>query len=610
MMLTQYIPFEKKEFRPHQKEAIESIIAALNSDAKNVILNAPVGAGKSLIAYVLAKYYDDKEKDSYLYTSTILLQEQYLRDFPDLVTAKGRSNFECIESNAGFNCDVGVCKQQKGYFCPHGVGMDEDIGLYLKDEDDPCLYWGQKINAMYAPISILNYKYLLTDNMYLSHFPVRDLAIYDEGHNLEKELMGALSLEMSDYQLKRDLNHGFKDYENKTISEWADILAELGHEYSDLAEDMEDPLKQERFFTRAQTFLGSSRRLEDNPHNWVYNFDTKFERWAGKKVRTVTFKPVETYMYTDLLFMSAEQHVIMSGSILKPDIFAEELNISDYEYIEIPSIVPAVNRPIYREYVGSMSARNFDANHKALCVKIGEIAQRHLEQKGIIHTFTYKIADKIKECYGDDDRYLFHDVNNREEVTQEFLDSEEPLIFVSPYSYEGVDFPYEKGRWQIIAKNPYPYLGDAQVKARETIDGTKHDRDYGWCFRQIALVLSQMYGRTNRAADDYSITYLLDSDINRAFGSAALVTDYFLEGLVGYNYDKEFEFGENPYEKVSTRSERLKFLQCSILDAVRDEDLNSLEKLRKAYKALPGPSFKEVTPTVNSLLGSGALVYK
>lgn len=607
-MLSQYIPFEKKEFRPHQEEAIKSILGALDNDCPNIILNAPVGSGKSMIAYIVAKKMLEYEKSSYLYTSTILLQEQYLKDFEDLVTAKGRSNFECIESDAGFNCDVGVCKQKNNYRCAHGVSFDDELGICLKDEDDPCLYWEQKVNAIQAPISILNYKYLLTDNMFLNHFPVRDLGIYDEGHNLEKEIMGALQVELSDYQLKRDLNHSFRVCNN--INDWGVELYTLSEEYRDLADTEENPIKQERYQTRAQTFSGASKRLDANPENWVFTMDEKFERWAGKKIKTVTFKPVETHMYMDLLFMSAQQHVIMSGSILKPDIFAEELALDDYEYIEIPSIVPAKRRPIYREYVGSMSARNFDNNYDNLCNKIYEIAERHSDEKGIIHTFTYKIAKRLEDAFGRDDRYVFHNSDNREIMTEYFLESDEPLILVSPYSYEGVDFPYDQGRWQIIAKNPYPYLGDAQVRARETLDGIKHDKDYGWCFRQIALVLSQMYGRTNRAIDDYSVTYLLDSDINRSFGNAALVTDYFLEGLVGYNYEKEFDLGTNAYDKTSVRSQRLKFLQTSILDAVQYEKLNTLEKLRKAYKALDGPSFKEVTPTVNSLISSGALVYK
>lgn len=607
-MLKKYIPFEKKEFRPYQEEAILQILESFD-DHKNVILNAPVGSGKSLISYVIARHLEENEGlDTYMYTSTILLQQQYLRDFKGLVTAKGRSNFDCIESDCEYTCDVGICKQVSKYSCQHGITMGGEYGICLKDEEDPCLYWQQKMKAIESPISILNYKYLLTDNMFLHHFPVRYMGIYDEGHNLEKELMGSLQLEITDYQLKNDLSIGFKQHNN--IEDWSSELMNLSFKYKDLAEETQNPIKQERFETRAKTLNLTSQRLSEDPTNWVFNSDTKFERWAGRNVQSVTFKPIETYMYTDLLFMSSEKHLIMSGSILKPDIFADELNIDDYVYIEIPSVVPPENRPIYREYVGSMSRKNFDTNFPLLCAKIKEIADRHSEEKGIIHTFTYKIAHELKQVLGENDRYMFHNSSNREDVTEEFMESDEPFILVSAYSYEGVDFPYDQARWQIIAKNPYPYLGDAQVRARESIDGIKHDRDYGWCFRQVALVLSQMYGRTNRAIDDYSVTYLLDSDINKAFGASALVTDYFLEGLDGYNYTKEFVLSNDAYNKTSTRSKRLKDVQTAILNAVNDEGLNSLEKLRKAYKELEGPSFKEVTPTVQSLLSSGALVYR
>ena len=55
MNLEQYIPFQNKQFRPHQKEAIIKIIEAIEAGHKNIVLNACVGLGKSLIAYVLSQ---------------------------------------------------------------------------------------------------------------------------------------------------------------------------------------------------------------------------------------------------------------------------------------------------------------------------------------------------------------------------------------------------------------------------------------------------------------------------------------------------------------------------------------------------------------------------
>ena len=62
MNLEQYIPFANKQFRPYQKEAIIKIIEAIEAGHKNIVLNACVGLGKSLIAYVLSQYFLEKKQ--------------------------------------------------------------------------------------------------------------------------------------------------------------------------------------------------------------------------------------------------------------------------------------------------------------------------------------------------------------------------------------------------------------------------------------------------------------------------------------------------------------------------------------------------------------------
>ena len=89
MELKRFIPFEKKEFRQGQEEAINSIINFIEDGDKYIILNAPVGSGKSVIAYVVAKYLEQQSYDTYLSTGTKILQDQYIHDFTDVKTIKG-----------------------------------------------------------------------------------------------------------------------------------------------------------------------------------------------------------------------------------------------------------------------------------------------------------------------------------------------------------------------------------------------------------------------------------------------------------------------------------------------------------------------------------------
>lgn len=607
MNLEKYIPFEEKKFRPHQREAIETTIAAIETGVETILINAPVGFGKSIVGYCIAKYFEEKGDWSYIYTKTTFLQDQYLRDFKDLKTAMGRGNFECLMT-PGETCSYGKCKTINKFSCPVGVMMGSDIEL--KSFDHPftrnCLYWQQKYDAINNPISILNYPYMITDNMYLNHFKERKLGIYDEGHGLESSLMNAFELQISDYQIFYDLN---TELEVKgSIEEWADELHKFGAMYGNLAKETEEVHQRERFESREEALNSCADFLEEDSQNWIFNVNIKKDN--DREITVVTFKPIEIQEYTDVLFSKTQHKVIMSGSILKPDIFINELGLSsdNFEYIEVPSIVPPKQRPIIRDYVGSMSRRNIDTTMPLLIKKIQEIADNHLEEKGIIHTFTYGVNYKLFEKLRHDDRFIFHTQKNRVEKTNEFKESpdDEGLILVSPYSYEGVDFPYDQARWQIICKNPYPYLGDAQVKARIQMDKISFSTDWGWLNRQIALVLSQMYGRTNRAVDDYSVTYILDKDIERALGPASLVTDYFLEGLEGYNYTTKLIIVDP--SKMRSRGVNREN-QEAILGNIRDDGLDTLEKLRQAYKRLPGGSYIEVKKAVDYLLKCGAIKY-
>ena len=606
MNLEQYIPFEKKEFRPYQKETIENVISAIENGTETILLNAPVGAGKSLIGYCVAKYLEEQGDTSYVFTRTTFLQDQYLRDFKDIKTAMGRSNFPCLIDKDDVTCDYGVCKQRK-FTCPVGADLSDGVNLRVLDDkhDEYCPYWLQKYNAIKNPISILNYPYLIADNLYTHHFPYRKLGIFDEGHSLETVLMSALELEITDYQIKRDLD---KDIEVKTnVSDWIEQLEDFAEGYKTKARKEFDIKIKERYETRYEAISQCVNSLKENADNWVFNTFVKNDKRKKTSIRHVVFKPIEIQEYTDILFGKVQHKLIMSGSILKADLFVDELGLSDYEYIEMPSIVPIERRPIIRDYVGSMSQRNFESNYPKLVAKIKEIADKHMFEKGVIHTFTYNINYQLFKAFRNDDRFIFHTQDNRVEKTNEFkeLPDDEGYIFVSPYSYEGVDFPYDQARWQILCKNPYPYLGDAQVKARLERDKIEHSTDWGWVNRQIALALSQMYGRTNRAVDDYSVTYILDSDIERDFGPASLVTDYFLEAIKGYNYTRPFKVVD--LDRIRSRG-RNRENQLIIIEEIK-KGLNTMKKLRQEYKKLPSSSYVEVKKAVDYLLACGAIAY-
>ncbi len=85
-------------------------------------------------------------------------------------------------------------------------------------------------------------------------------------------------------------------------------------------------------------------------------------------------------------------------------------------------------------------------------------------------------------------------------------------MIVAPSLDRGVDFKGDDCRVQIIAKVPYPYLGDKQIKARMNLEDGQQ-----WYTVRTIRDLVQMTGRGVRSETDYCTTYILDRGFGRLF---------------------------------------------------------------------------------------------
>ncbi len=622
MGLEEFIPFENKEFRPGQKEAITKIINSIEDGNRYTILNAPVGSGKSLIGYIVAKYLEDFNDFTYLCTGTKILQSQYIEDFQDVKTIKGRMNFKCLEEPL-FSCDKGMCQTHSKYSCFHKPILKENweyneqelptIPLRTKnglsfygDSDfddyflyDMCPYWKQKIKGIMSPITMLNYDYLISDARFVQHLPHRKFLVCDEGHNIEKILMRQLESSFSPFVVKKETGFDFQPSNN--ITDWIDQFETVAGIYKDKAKLSVSDEKKKKMQEKYSKFSLLHFLLDSNSSNWVFIS----EKHNGHLF--YTFKPIMVSMYTNFIFGVADHVLIMSGTVLKKDIFERDLGIESSEYIEIPSIIPSKNRPIVKSYVGAMSMSSVNATMPHMIRKIQNIAEKHQNEKGVIHTFTYKIARAFQEAFKSDDRFMFHSQKNKENVFNQFKKDKTNKILVSPVAFEGIDFPYDQARWQCICKEPFPNMRDPQISIRDSVD-------YDWVFRQRCLVLSQMYGRTNRASDDYSVTYLLDSRLESLLGPSSLVTDYFFEALEDFRYEDEFVLQENAYEKLTKDNSRKNHefdreVERNILQDI-EAGYNSLSLLRREYKKFPSDAYKYITPAIERLLKHNAIMYK
>lgn len=623
MDLKQYIPFEKKEFRQHQEKAIGDIIDSIEDGNRFTILNAPVGSGKSLLGYITAKYFENKgHHHTYLCTGTKILQSQYIQDFKDVKTIKGRANFQCYTEPL-LDCANGMCQSHSNFHCESKPILKEDwifdgaplpwdpieidgIKRFYGDPEfdemftkNMCPYWKQKINGIMSPITMLNYDYLISDLRFVQHLPHRKLLVADEAHNIEKILMRQLETSFSPSVVFKETDFMFKESVN--IVDWIEQVAEVADRYKKRIKTVESEKTKKRMEEKYHKFVTLHTLLEDNPANWVFTKD------KNSKGVYYTFKPIMISEYSRLIFSIAEHVLLMTGTVLKQDIFARDLGIDDFSYIEIPSVIPSCNRPIVKMYAGSMARSSIDATMPNMIATIKMLAEKHKNEKGLINTYTYSIANRLQKALGSDSRFMFHDQNNKEKVFERFKKDKTNKILVSPVAFEGIDLSYDVARFHLIVKDPFPNIGDKQLSTRDSID-------YGYIFRDRCRVLSQAYGRCIRGPSDYAVTYLLDSRIENLLGPSTLVTSYFLEGLVDMRYEDTLVLTDDAYSKLTKDNKRKthefeREVELNILHDIED-GYDSLEKLHIAYKQFPSDSYKYIIPGVNRLLKHGAIKYK
>ena len=522
-------PFEQP--RVGQLDIIQDINDAIRKGFKYIILEAGTGTGKSAIATTLAKMYES----AYILTMTKQLQSQYCDEF-DFPLVKGRNNFSCLQDNLDSTCDMGTCKTtptSSNFFCKYGVAKNPTLDAELAFEDsfggtvfyqspEHCHYWNQKANAINSPITLMNYDYGIVELNYVKHFGTRSLLILDEAHNIENKLMSTMEVTLYNRTLEKDINKTIskETLKDGELEDWMAEIEAIGEAYEDI--DLKDVSKNkaDRIRSTISRLKTLRNNLEKEPKNWVIDTNE-----AG-----VVFKPLRVNRYAkNNLLRYGDVVIFMSATILSHQMFSKWLGLNPNEvyHIKVDSPFSKEKRPIILDLAGKMSANRIKDTAPKTIPILQKILKKHEGDKGLIHTHSYKCQQYITNNLANS-RLISHTSHNREQVLNYFEKDENPLVLVSPSMSEGVDLPYDKCRFQIIYKIPFPYLGDLQVNMRMK-------RDKRWYAYKTVMTLMQAYGRGMRAEDDSCYTYILDSDINMLFKSPlyrSLIPDFFKEAVV------------------------------------------------------------------------------
>jgi len=538
--------------RKEQKEALSFIDSEWRRDKNNkfFLLNLPVGTGKSHLALMIADWYQKNVSKSAkvdIITNSKILQDQYADTYSSISDLKGKENYECEQ----YSCS-----------CAQGA----EFNRLNKTSCETCPYNSAKESFISGNISLTNfYLYILYAIYNPKLLESRDarVLIVDESHEFDDVMSDFISIKMTENSIKKMkfTNEGEIIKRLKAVSSIADyvkFLTYLLNEVNSTVEDMEKGLgSQSRNVRSDKRDLKISKLLKTknsdvkimqsitelrqhqlkidiflkeykaNPNNWVLeqNYNEKL------KQKELSLEPIWAYDYLDkYVFSNYDMVVLMSGTILDKNLFCQlnGLDVTKAVYYSIRSPFPLKNRPIYYMPVGKMSYKAKEDTFKRYIPYIQKLLSKYKNQKGIIHTNSFELANWIKTSIKDP-RLLFHDSSNKDEMLKFHFESEEPTVLVSPSMDTGVSFDHEKSRFQIIAKVPYPSLASQKNKLRQ-----KNNPDwYSW--KTIAGIV-QMSGRSVRSETDWADTIIIDGSFSDVIKySGHLIPDWIQEAITKIN---------------------------------------------------------------------------
>lgn len=522
--------------RNSQIKLINKINYAIGEGYRNIILEAGTGIGKSAIATTLANMYED----SYILTMTKQLQEQYLNDFPDILAEiKGRGNYKC---NYKGSCDYCIKAEYNLRKC-----SDCEYNLAFK-------------RAMDSDNVITNYDYFYYVGVSNKLLDSRELLILDEAHNLERKML-MLSTEtlnreyisikfgidifkplmdntQSYYNLKRNTEY-WKDLCDELIRKCKSNIREIeGENKNDVQVTLDEfennPNKYSSFdYVEKQKLeqdmiVFASIGLGLTTDDYIIDLPSENEIRSNKMDISIEFKPYSVSKYTEELLDLGNVRIFLTGTLGSNEKFCKwnNLNADETYYIYEKSPFDVEKRPIYIDFIGSMSGERNNTpnwmNSKSL-LKIREIIDKYPDKKGVIHTSSneqaFWIMDNLREY-----NLQFVGGEDRNHSLNDFAKSDDSVILIGASIKDGVDFKGDLCRFQIIFKVPYPQLNE-QVKYRKELDPK-------WYYYQAVMALMQAYGRGIRDSDDYCDMYIIDSDFEKLYNyNKRFFNEYFIEAI-------------------------------------------------------------------------------
>jgi Rad3-related DNA helicase len=482
-------------WRPLQRETVEAVSGG---NAPAVLLEAPTGFGKSLLAAAVARVTRGK---IVIVTQTLQLQEQYLRQFPFMQALAGKSSFLC---------------QLKGLEATAVNEAPCQTGMACKTRPT-CPYFLQAKRARSSRVIITNYAKVVS-----SFLGRPDFLICDEGHLLERQILASYTIRLRYDEMAAA---GFPVPPFGSIHEAANwATGKLGlvqHEMQSL-----------ELVTRDQDYIKStvSRQRYQQLRAVSFPLDRLSNAapttlWSIEPYRSVMcIRPIWASEHVHEFFASPKRLLIQSAT-LDPDRVSGILGIKKYQAITLPSEFPVERRPIYYWPVAKMGIKSSDADLAAIMEAVDIILEHYPKSRGIIHSVNWTITAAIEKMSQHKHRLIVQPRGKKRAWGIDRFLATPHSVLVSPSVTTGLDGRFERARFQILPKLPFEDQSEAAIEERLETDPL-------WYAYQCAFQIQQATGRVMRDKTDYGETWILDEHFTWFYAQHRdLFSGWFAEAL-------------------------------------------------------------------------------
>jgi len=525
--------FPAPSFRGNQREALSAIRDAFATGNDAVLVRAPTGSGKSLLASAVAGAARTPEEanpaeatGAYYTTPQVSQLDDVAEDdlLSDLNVIRGKSNYTCIlPDETTTPVDRAPCARESGYDC---------------SIQHRCPYYADRAIASNRAVAAMTLAYFM-QTAGSEVFGKRDVVVIDEAHGLSEwaEMYATVDLRPRTVPVWDDV--GVPDVAD--ADDPLDRTARFAETLAGVCERAAEDLAASQELTAAEA--ARRDRLQDlrSELKWFvsdYRDPTSTTTWVVDQPdgegTPITIKPIDPSRYLHhTVWDRGNKFALLSATILDKDAFCRGVGLdpSNVALVDVPHTFPLEHRPLYDVTQGKMTYEHRDETVPKVARLLVRLMAHHPDEKGIVHCHSYAIQERLAERlenFGVSARIRTHDRENRDAALEEWKATDDPDVFCSVKMEEALDLRDDLARWQVLCKAPYLNTSDSRVAQR------LEEGQWAWYYRVALRTVIQAAGRVVRAPDDHGATYLADSSLLDLFDRARTdMPDWFADAVDG-----------------------------------------------------------------------------